>query len=83
MVPRKSLEDRLTLQAKIDAMPIELVKKQFQVLLEDCESDDFDIRKLCERVLSQDEIYGNEYGVPSNVDLVEMLISEIIKLKNG
>ena len=41
-----------------------------------CE-DDTEIRAMCKAVLPSEMVDGDTYGVPSVVDLVEMLINHI------
>lgn len=51
--------------------------KSLQTFLKDSCEDDDEIRKLCREVLTEKEVFGDSYGVPSNVDLVELLVNKI------
>ena len=53
----------------------------FNLLLYDTCSDDTQIRKLCKQVLPDKVVDGDSYGVPGPVDLVELLVGEIKRLR--
>jgi hypothetical protein len=58
----------------------ELIINLRQLIKFQC-ADEIEICKLCESVLSKKEIYGDSYGVPTIVDIVELLIAEIQHLR--
>ena len=56
----------------------EELKKMFDSVIADICEDDTSIRKECEKVFTDYEVYGDSYGVPPITDLVEKLVKELI-----
>lgn len=68
-----------TLIDHVNNKSIEELRKLYILLLEDSVDDDTKIRQLAAEVLTDFEINGDSYGVPTIVDIVELLVKKIKK----
>ena len=51
--------------------------EKLQILLKDTCDEDTEIRDLCKQVFLADVVDGDNFGVPSIVDLIEMLVNKL------
>ena len=61
---------------------LERDSRLFHLLLMDDAADDTEIRELCKEILPAEIVDGDSFWVPSQVELVRMLVEEIKKLRS-
>ena len=52
-------------------------KEMLFQLISDVLETDIAIREMARTVLSEEEVYGDDYGVPALEDIVELLVDKI------
>jgi len=62
---------------------LEEQEKNYKTLLKDTADEDTEIRNMARVVLSEYEVYGDNYGVPNIADVVELLMKKIFSLQKG
>lgn len=76
---RRVVYTEIVLAARADDKKvIEAKQKQIELLCKDWAEDDTDIRKLCRPFMDVD---GNSYGVPTIVDLVQVLTEQLAQCR--
>jgi len=74
-----SLEGDLLKRAKFEIEELQQkVKNLEQLNVDSCETD-LNVRKLAAQVLSDFQVHGDSYGVPTLEDITELLINKILK----
>lgn len=71
-IKNKSIEER----------PIEELRRDYQYMLEDWNKMDIEVREYAREVLSDFEVDGDTFAVPSVQDIVESLVEKIKKASN-
>lgn len=69
------------LRAHIETLDLDQLRKLYATFFEDSCADEDRAQQAALKVLTEEQVYGNRWGVHSVADVVEILVAEVEKLR--